>query len=118
VQLAWKLGVVALVALALALLPGGGAALDVLLTLLTVAFFAAIAFLGYRVFRQYRFEIETLPDGQRLLLYGSVGLALLAFTATNRLLDEGGLGFLAWLGLLALASLGLYRVWVGYRDLG
>jgi hypothetical protein len=47
-----------------------------------------------------------------------VGLALLAFTATNRLLDEGGVGFLAWLGLLALASLGLYRVWVGYRDLG
>ena len=45
------------------MLPGGGNALDVVLTVLTIAFFAAIAFLAYRLFRQYRFELETLePD--------------------------------------------------------
>ena len=37
-QLAWKFGVIALVALLLVALPGGGSALDVVLTLLTVAF--------------------------------------------------------------------------------
>ena len=91
-QLAWKLGVVALVALVSVLLPGGGSALDVVLTVLTIAFFTAIALLGYRLYRQYRFELESLPERQRLVLYGSLALALLTFTATNRLFDTGGLG--------------------------
>jgi hypothetical protein len=46
VQLAWKLGVIALVALVVVILPGGGDALQVVLTLLTISFFAAIAFLA------------------------------------------------------------------------
>jgi TRAP-type C4-dicarboxylate transport system permease small subunit len=116
VSTAGKLGIVALIALGLVLLPGGGDALDVVLTLLTIAFFLAIAVLGYRLFRQYRFEIESLPDSQRLVLYGSVGLAFLTFTATNRLFDEGGLGVLAWLALLGLCSYGVFWVWTRYRS--
>jgi TRAP-type C4-dicarboxylate transport system permease small subunit len=116
VSTAGKLGIVALVALGLFLLPGGGDALDVVLTLLTIAFFLAIAVLGYRVFRQYRFDIESLPDSQRLVLYGSVGLAFLTFTATNRLFHEGGLGVLAWLALLGLCSYGVFWVWTRYRS--
>ena len=53
VQFAWKFGVIALIALALVVLPGGGSALDVVLTLLTIVFFAAIAVLAYRFYRQY-----------------------------------------------------------------
>ena len=45
----------------------------------------------------------------------SVGLALLTFTATNRLFDQGGLGVLAWLALLGLATYGIYWVWTQYR---
>jgi hypothetical protein len=116
VQLAWKLGVVALIALALVVLPGGGEALDVVLTVLTIAFFAAIAFLGYRLFRQYRFELDTLQDNLRLVLYGSIGLALLTFTATDRLFDEGGVGVVVWLALLALCSYGVFWVWTRYRS--
>jgi hypothetical protein len=116
VQLAWKLGVVALIAFALVVLPGGGAALDVVLTVLTIAFFAAIAFLGYRLFRQYRFELDTLQDNLRLVLYGSIGLALLTFTATDRLFDEGGAGVVVWLALLALCSYGVFWVWTRYRS--
>jgi hypothetical protein len=116
VSTAAKLGIVALIALGLFLLPGGGDALDVVLTLLTIAFFLAIAVLGYRLFRQYRFEIESLPDSQRLVLYGSVGLAFLTFTATNRLFDEGGLGVLAWLALLGVCSYGVFWVWTRYRS--
>lgn len=117
-QLAWKLGVVALIALVFAVLPGGGDALNVLLTVLTVAFFAAIAFLGYRMFRQYRFELDSLPERQRLALYASIGLALVTFTATSRLFDVGGGGVLAWFALLGLASYGLYWVWTQYRSYG
>ena len=114
-QLAWKLGVVALVALVFAVLPGGGDALN---AVLTVAFFAAIAFLGYRMLRQYRFELESLPERQRLVLYASIGLALVTFTATNRLFDVGGAGVLVWFALLGLASYGLFWVWTQYRSYG
>jgi hypothetical protein len=116
VKTAAKFGIVALIALALFVLPGGGAALNVALTLLTIAFFAAIALLGYRAYRQYRFELDTLQGNQRLVLYASVGLAFLTFTATNRLFDEGGVGVLAWIALLALCAYGVFWVWVRYRQ--
>jgi hypothetical protein len=115
VQFAWKFGVIALIALGLVVLPGGGGALDVVLTLLTVAFFAAIVAVAYRFYRQYRIDLETLSDMLRLVLYGSIGLALLTFTATDRLFDAGGAGVLVWFALLALASYGLFFVWTRYR---
>jgi drug/metabolite transporter (DMT)-like permease len=117
-QFAWKLGVVMLVALVIVVLPGGGNVLDVLLTLLSIIFLAAIAFLGYRLFRQYRFDIETLEPNVRLTMYGSIGLAIITFVATNRLFDAGGLGVLLWFALLALCSYGLYWTWTRYRSYG
>jgi len=117
-QFAWKLGVVALVALAIVVLPGGGSALDAAVTLLTILFFTAIAFLAYRLFREHRFELDTLESGQRLVLYASIGLALVTFTATNRLFNIGGAGILVWLALLALCSYGIFWVWTKYRRYG
>ena len=117
-QFAWKFGVVMLVALALTVLPGGGNALDVVLTLLTIAFLGAIAFLAYRLYRQYSVDIESLEPNMRLALYGSIGLAILTFVATDRLFDTGGLGVLAWFALLALCSYGLYWTWTRYRSYG
>jgi hypothetical protein len=115
-QFAWKLGVVALLALALTVLPGGGSALDVTLALLTIVFLAAIVFLGYRLYRQYRIEIDSLEPNIRLTLYASVGLAILTVVGTDRLFDVGGAGIAAWFVLLALCSYGLYWVWTQYRS--
>ena len=117
-QLAWKLGVVALAALALTALPGGGSALNLALTLLTILFFTAIALVGYRLYREHAFELDTLTSRQRLVLYGSVGLAFLTFTGTNRLFDQGGVGVLLWLALLAACSYGVFWVWSQYRAYG
>ena len=114
-QFAWKFGVIALVALLLEVLPGGGNALDVVLTALTIAFFAAIALLVARMYRQYRLDIETLDSSIRLALYGSLAIAVLTFTGTDRLFDAGGGGVLAWFALLALASYGLFWAWTHYR---
>lgn len=114
-ELAWKFGVVALVALALAVLPGGGNALDVVLTALTIVFFAAIALLVARLFRQYRLDIDTLDANIRLALYGSLAIAVLTFTGTDRLFNAGGGGVLVWFGLLAVASYGLFWAWTRYR---
>ena len=110
-----KFAIIALVALAFTALPGGETTLNALLTVRTVAFFVAIGMLGVRLFRQNRTVLESLEDRQRLVLYGSVGLAFLTFTATNRLFNEGGLGLLVWLALLGLASYGVFWVWTQYR---
>jgi hypothetical protein len=115
-QFAWKIGVVMLVALVIVVLPGGGNALEVVLTLLWIALLASIAFLGYRLYRQYSFDIETLEPNVRLTLYASIGLAVITFVGTNRLFDAGGLGVLLWFALLALCSYGIYWVWLQYRS--
>jgi hypothetical protein len=115
VSLLSKFGVIALVALVLTGLPGGGNALALVLTALTIAFFVAIALLGYRLYRQFRMELEGLPDADRALLYGSIGLAFLTFCATSRLFDVGGGGVVIWLALLGACSYGVYRVWSQYR---
>ena len=117
-NIAGKFGIVALVALVLTVLPGGGPALEVILTLLTIAFFTAIAVLGYRLYRQFSFELDSLSDRQRLVLYGAVGGAFLTFCATSRLFDTGGAGVFAWLALLGLCSYGVYWVWTQYREYG
>jgi hypothetical protein len=115
VSLLWKFGVIALVALVLTGLPGGDNALNLMLTALSLVFFTAIAMLGYRLYRQFRDDLDGLPDANRAVLYGSIGLAFLTFCATSRLFDVGGGGVVIWLALLAACSYGVYWVWAQYR---
>jgi|SRR4051812_36420544 hypothetical protein len=110
-----NIGIIALVALAITALPGGGPTLDVVLTVITIAFFAAIALLGYRMYREHHFTLDSLEPRVRLVLYCSIGLAFLTFTATQTLFDEGGLGAVAWLALLSLASYGGFWVFMQSR---
>lgn len=117
-KIAGEYAIVALVALGLTVLPGGGPAVEVVLALLSIAFFTVIAVLGYRLHRQFRFELDSLTDRQRLVLYGSLGLAILTFCATDRMFDTGGGGVLAWFSVLALCSAGIYWVWTQYRSYG
>jgi drug/metabolite transporter (DMT)-like permease len=108
--------VLALVALGFAVLPGGDATLGVLVTLLGITFFATIAFLGYRLYREHRFTLESLGERERLVLYASIGLAFLTFVATRRLFaTQGSVGVLIFLALLGLASYGVYWVFVRSR---
>ena len=106
-----SIAIVLLLALGFTVLPGGDDSLNVALTVLTLAFFAAIAFLGYRLYREYHFTLDSLEERERLVLYGSIALAFLTFAATQRLFGYGGGGVVAWIGMLALASYGVYWVY-------
>jgi uncharacterized protein involved in cysteine biosynthesis len=106
-----NVAIIAVVALLIALAPGGGTGLSVALWILTVAFFAAIAFMGYRMYREYRFTIDSLSALEKWVAYGSIGIAFVTFTATRRLFSIGGGGVLVWIALLGLASFGIYWVW-------
>jgi hypothetical protein len=115
VKAARNIGIIALVALAVTVLPGGGPTVDVIVTLITVAFFAGIAVMGYRLYREHRFSLDALEQRQRLVLYLSVGLAFLTFAATQRLLGNGGPGAIVWIALLCLASYGVFWVFTQSR---
>ncbi|HYI36429.1 MAG TPA: hypothetical protein VEX39_07485 [Thermoleophilaceae bacterium] len=114
---AGQIGVILLIALVITVAPGGGTAIEVVLTALTLTFLAAIAFFGYRLFHQFRFEIESLEDRDRGVLYGSFALAILTFAAASRMFDAGGLGALAWFALVGISVYGLYWVWTRYRQM-
>lgn len=114
-RLARNFGIIALVALAITVLPGGGPTLDVGLTLVTIAFFTAIALLGYRLYREHHFTLDSLEPRQRFALYAAVGLAFLTFAATRRLFDQGSAGILGWIALLGLASYGVFWVFQSAR---
>ena len=111
-------GIVALIALAIALAPGGGTGLSVALWILTVAFFASIALLGFRLYRENRFTLDSLSTTERGVAYGSVGLAFVDFTATSRLFQLGGGGVLIWLAILGLCSYGIFWVWRRQSEYG
>ena len=107
--------ILALIALGFAALPGGDSTLNVMLTILGIVFFAAIALLGYRLYREHRFTLDSLAERERLVLYASVALAFLTFVASKRLLNaSGGVGVLVFLALLGLASYGVF--WVFQRS--
>ena len=107
-----------LIALAFTVIPGGDTTLAVLLRALSVAFFVAIALLGYRLYREHSFTLESLSDTQRFVLYGCIGGAFLVFAAGERLFDWGGGGVVLWIALLGLCSYGLFWVWMSSREYG
>ena len=107
---------VLLIALAFTVAPGGGSTLNVMLAILSIGFFGAIAVFGYRLYRENSFTLDGLTDPQRGVLYASVGGAFLVFAAAERLFDVGGGGVVIWIGLLALCSYGIFWVWQSSRD--
>jgi hypothetical protein len=99
-----NIAIIALIAAAVVVLPGGGPAVNVILTVIGIAFFAAIALLGYRLYMENRFLLDSLSMRDRAVLYISVALALLGFAGANRW------GVLVFVALLALASYGVFWV--------
>ena len=107
---------VLVIALAFTVTPGGGSTLNVMLTILSIGFFVAIALLGYRLYRENSFTLDSLSDVQRGVLYSSVGGAFLVFAASRRMFDLGGGGVVIWIALLGLCSYGVFWVYVSARD--
>ena len=101
-ETARNIAIILLLALGVAVLPGGGNAAETVLTALSMVFLAAIAFFGHRIYQQSQFTISTLQDSPRALLYGALGAIVLMIVGTDELLDTGP-GALLWVGVLALS---------------
>ena len=107
---------VLLIALLFTAAPGGDSTLQVILAILSIGFFVAIALLGYRLYRENTFTLDALTDLQRGVLYSCVGGAFLVFAAAERMFDWGGGGVVIWIALLGLCSYGIFWVWQSSRD--
>jgi hypothetical protein len=109
-----NVALVALVALAVAVIPGGSATAELLLAILSLGFLAAIGFLGYRLYMEHRFTIWSMSDQHRAMLYGGVTVATATLIATDRLFGSG-LGTILWFALLGGSVFSVYHAWVESR---
>jgi hypothetical protein len=111
-----NVAIVALIAAAIYLLPGGGRASHTFLGVVYVGFAVAIGYLGLRLYREHRVALHSLGDAYRGLLYGAIAFAVLAWAARARMW-ESGLGELLWfvlVGAIVYTFLAVYRHWRAY----
>jgi hypothetical protein len=108
-------GIVALLALGVYALPGGGTAADLFRAALFVVITVGIGLLGARFYVENRSEIYGLGDQWRLVLYGALAAIVLAMAGTTKLFDSG-LGTLVWLLVMGCAFYALFRVFRQSRE--
>lgn len=106
-----NVAIIAVLAAGIAFLPGGGDAANTVLAALTMVFFAAIAWLVYRLYRDQQLTLATLTDARRAALFGAVGaMALLVVAAYNDVFDGGG-GLVLWIALMAGCVAVVFLIW-------
>jgi hypothetical protein len=106
-----NVAIVALVAAAVYLLPGGGRAASTFEAVLQVAFGVAIGYLGLRSYREHRVALHSLGDRYRGLLYGALAIGVVVVIGRHRMW-ETGIGELVWfalMGLVVYALIAVYR---------
>jgi hypothetical protein len=105
-----NIAIIAALAAGVDFLPGGGAAAATVLSALTMIFFAAIAWLIYRVYREQQLTLATLTDARKAGLFGAVGgIALLVVGYDDFRSWTGGL--LLWIALMAGCVAIIFLIW-------
>ncbi|HET7573838.1 MAG TPA: hypothetical protein VFJ99_01865, partial [Solirubrobacterales bacterium] len=95
-----NVAIVMLLAVPVAFTPGGGNVAEAIVTALTMALLAGIAWMVYVMSRENQLTLATLSDSRRAILYGAVGLLALLVAGIDRLWASGG-GTLLWIVLFA-----------------
>jgi len=100
-----------LLALGVAFIPGGGNAAAAVITALTMALLAGIAWMVYTLSRENQLTLATLSDGRRAILYGAIGMLALLVAGSDKLFETGG-GTLLWIVLLAASVAAIWKIWI------
>jgi hypothetical protein len=105
-----NIAIIALLALGVAFLPGGGDVAEAVLTAITMAFLAALSFAAFQAYRANRLTVIAMPGSRRLVLLSAVGLIVLMIAGAGEMFSTG-LGTLAWILLMASAGITIWLVW-------
>jgi hypothetical protein len=106
-----NVAIVLALALVVAFAPSGGNVAEAILTAITMAFLAAIAWTLYVLSRQNQLTLATLSDARRGLLYGALGMIALLIAGSDELFSTGG-GTLLWILLLGGSVAAIWRIWI------
>lgn len=105
-----NVAIIALLALALTVLPAGGNVADAILAALSILFAIAIGAMLIRAWRSTSLQRDTFTDRQRWLVYGSIGAIALMIAGTDELLATG-LGVVVWVAVLVGAGWLVFNTW-------
>lgn len=109
-QTARNVAIIALLALAITVLPGGDAAAETVLVALSMAFLVAIAWFCFRLYNEQQMTLAMMPDGRRAILFGSIGAIALLIVGYEQFRTWSG-GVLVWIALMAAAVAAIFVVW-------
>ena len=98
--------------------PGGDTASQTISNLLTVILLGGLLFFAYRLYMEHRTTLFDLPENQRMLLYASATVAVVALISTGRMWDSGGPWILLWFALIGGAVYGFATVIRRWREAG
>jgi hypothetical protein len=112
-----NLGIILVLAAVVAFIPGGGTTAALIGGVLSTLILVSLVFFVARAYREHRLDLDGLGDRWRGLLYGAVGVAVVAMAAHPRLQGTSG-GTLVWVALLCAAAYSVYLVWRHYRQYG
>lgn len=102
--------IIALLALLLAFVPGGGNLAEAILTALSLIFLAAIALLAGRFWQQSSLTRDVMSERQRRILYGSLGALALMIAGIDEMFRSGP-GTAAWLAIVGVSVYLLIDTW-------
>jgi hypothetical protein len=102
--------IVALLALAVTVLPGGGNLTTALLTALTLGFIAAIGLLVGRLWRQTEMTRDVMTDRQRLVFYAALGVLAVMIAGLDELFASGA-GTVLWIAAVGGSVYALVVTW-------
>lgn len=105
-----NIAIIALLALAITVLPGGGNVTEAILTTLSLVFITAIGLLAARFWRQAEFTRDAISDRDTGILYASLATLMLMVAGIDELLGSGP-GTLIFLGAVGFAVFGLVSVY-------
>jgi hypothetical protein len=100
-----------LLALVVAVLPGGGDLANAVITALTMALLAGIAWMLYVLSRENQLTLSSLTDGRRAIFYSAFGMLALLVAGSDKMFATGG-GTLLWIILLAASVAAIWKVWM------
>jgi hypothetical protein len=115
VQTLRNVAIIAVLALGVAALPGGGAAAETVLAALLLGFLGAMGLFAYRMYMENQLTLSTLRDWHRAVLYGAFGVIALMIAGADELLSSGA-GTLVWIGLIGLSGFAIFRIWTEARS--